>query len=68
MKVGHFKEFLVREERGSRVHGLGSGNLRTLPPPLRIIKVIHAMPQGMNFGNWKGILNVLSTSEGEASN
>lgn len=68
VKVGHLKEFLVRQERGSGVHGLGSRNLRTLPPSLRIIKVIHAMPQGMNFGNWKGILNVSSPSEGEASN
>ena len=47
MKAGHLKEFVV--ESGNRGAGLGAqqkGN--PFPPPLGVIKVIHAVPRGTN--------------------
>ena len=47
MKAGHLKEFMV--EPGNRGPGLGAqqrGN--PVPPPLGIIKVIHAMSGSKN--------------------
>lgn len=67
VKAGHLKGFLVRLERGSRGQGSRGRNLQTLPPPLGIVEVIHAMPRGVNFGSQKGILSIASPSKGEAS-
>ena len=47
VKAGHLKEFVV--ELGNRGPGLGAqqrGN--SIPPPLGIIEVIHAMPGSRN--------------------
>lgn len=47
VKLGHLKEFVVGQRGGNVAQGSGSqGN--TLPPPLRIIEVIHATSVGMN--------------------
>lgn len=66
MKVGHLKEFLVGQERGSVGQGLGGRNIQTLPPPLGIIEVIHETSRGVSFNSQKGILSVASPSEAEA--
>ena len=52
VKAGHLKEFVV--EPGNRGPGLGAqqkGN--PIPPPLRVIEVIHVVPGSMNMARMR---------------
>ena len=52
MKAGHLKEFVVESgNHGARLGAQQKGN--PLPPPLRVIEVIHAVSRGMNTARMK---------------
>nr|XP_023926880.1 uncharacterized protein LOC112038310 [Quercus suber] len=58
-KAGHLKEFVT--DGGDREAGHGApqrGNL--LPPPFRIIEVIHVAPRGLTATRGKGMLTMAS--------
>ena len=64
VKAGHLKEFVVGHGGVSNGQGLGSrGN--TLPPPLGIIKVIHATTIRVSVSHRRGILSVVTPPETE---
>ena len=58
VKARHLKEFVL--DSGDRVSGQDTqqrGN--PLPPPVGVIKVIHAAPEGFIVGRRKGVLTVV---------
>ena len=58
VKGGHLKEFVL--DSGGRVAGQDTrqrGN--PLPPPVGVIEVIHASPEGLIVGRRKGVLTVV---------
>nr|XP_023895550.1 uncharacterized protein LOC112007440 [Quercus suber] len=63
-KAGYIKEFVLdMEDRGTGQGAAKRGN--PLPPPLRIIEVIHAPPRGLASATRKGVVNVV-TVEGSS--
>ncbi|XP_075659215.1 uncharacterized protein LOC142629114 [Castanea sativa] len=62
VKAGHLKEFLV--ETGNQEAGQ-EGQLRRnpLPPPLRVIEVIHVVPRGIRALATRGVLAVISAED-----
>ena len=58
VKGGHLKEFVL--DSGGRLAGQDTrqrGN--PLPPPVGVIEVIHASPEGLIVGRRKGVLTVV---------
>ena len=58
VKTGHLKEFVL--DSGDRVAGQDTrqkGN--PFPPPVGVIEVIHASPEGLIAGRRKGVLTVV---------
>lgn len=59
VKPGHLKEFVVEPKSGEiRQTSRPRGN--SLPPPLRVIEVIHATSMGTMVTRRKGVLTVVS--------
>ena len=63
MKARHLKEFLVSQEGVNTGQSLGSWATNMLPPPLRIIEVVHAVSSGVSMSHRKGVLNVVTPPE-----
>ena len=58
VKAGHLKEFVLdSRDRDTRQDTRQRGN--PLPPPVGVIKVIHAAPKGLIAGRRKGVLTVV---------
>ena len=57
MKSRHLKEFVAAQE-GRTIRQTSRNRGNTLPPPLRVIEVIHAASIGMSFSRHKGFLSV----------
>ena len=64
MKFRHLKELVMAPEAGT-IRQLSRTQGNSLPPPLGIIKVIHATSMGTSVSWCKGMLSVVSVENAE---